>query len=540
MKRHVYLFAAALPLALWAGQGCSSSGDTVGSDGGGGGGGTDGGGGGGDVDGSGGGPNGDGGSTKKDGGGGNGEGGTTMTTPGTQLANVPDAQLVGVTTGGMVVYLNFNPKMDAGGNPSLEAVPIAGGTPTVISPSIGQTDDFAVFRDVVAVWTNVDQNTLIGALNVWSAASGKLTAVSTATASFDGAQTGLFDASEDGKYVVYSKAAVAAAMTPTTTQLAVAKIDGTGEVVFNATAAHVDNQNCFPFVLFKKSVAVAQYCTTKAATTGPVDVIDTGVAGPARVNLGTATPGVLGVDDNATNVLWSKAGVGQVTTKDGNTNVVIDKTKMTEGLLNTDATRAIYVQQPVAGGSFLKVQPVTAGATPFTLSSGIAGILGAAHDYTTVAVHRTSGETLDAGVNVIDIAIANAADAGNPTPLVDAGVPVGYATANGYFFYLSDLDPSLQFAMGTLKAHPLASGADKTIATGALFPTLVDATTKVVWLQNIQQVGMSAVVDIAAADAAGAGTPTVVVQGADPTYFVSGSKIAYYSAGMGIYAVAVP
>jgi hypothetical protein len=530
-RRHAYFFVASLPLALWAAQGCSSSLDTPGVDDGGSGSDTDGGGGGQNADGGGGGTTDGAGGGNKEGGGGNGEGGVMATTPGTQLSNVTDAQIIGATTDGLIVYLNFANGGDANAGPSLEAVPIAGGTAKVISPGVGQADDFAISGKVVVYYTNVDQMTGIAAsISTWSAATGKLNQV--ATNGFDG----LFDASEDGTYVAFSSAVTATTMT-----LSVRLTDASKAAVNFTTAAHTDNQNpgCGGFAFFKKAIAVAQWCTTKTATTGPLATIDTGVAAPATSSISTtATPTFVNVNDNATNIFWSKAGTGDVSNVDG-TNSNTFEAKTIQGMLNTDGSRAIYITKPAAGPQLLKVAP-TSNQTAFQLASGIQGILGPSHDYTTLAVNRTAGDSTDGGVNFIDISIANAADAGNPTPVTDAGVPIGYATANAYFFYLTDLDPATSFPAGTLKAHPVASGADKTIAMSALFPTLVDTTTKAVWLQNVQQVGMSAVVDIASADAAGAGAPTVVVQGADPSYAVSGTKIAYFSPGKGIYAVAVP
>ena len=82
--------------------------------------------------------------------------------------------------------------------------------------------------------------------------------------------------------------------------------------------------------------------------------------------------------------------------------------------------------------------------------------------------------------------------------------------------------------------------SDKVLAKLIIEPKLVTGTSKAVYMENIQQDKSGGVyIDLTTTDASGA-APSVIVQGADPGYEISGSKLIYTNFAKGMYVVAVP
>lgn len=532
MKRHTPILAA-LPMLFWIGQGCSSNadttgGDTSGSDAGNGGSNDDGGTTGPGTDGGGGG--------SKDSGGADGGNNVVQTTPGTSILAKPGITLYGVTSDGYVVYGQPAGMADGGvALTSLEVISLtAGAKATVIAPVIDfSVDDFTIAGMTIAYFKTVDQTTGIAAnLSVWTAANG-LKAV--ATKSIDTAFGGIFDASADGTHVVFAQNATA-----TTADLVAIKPDGVATATTLVTGLALDNPNCSPDAQFRKAIVFATSCAAKASTTATIATLDTGnAAATVTKTAGTAAkPNFASMDANGTHLLYIKNTntVGTVATFDGKTPVSFAQTTAFAAL-NTDASKLLW--RTTAGE--LDVSPAATNTPTKLVATGVMAMLGVAPDFSNgVVALKAADVATNKDIPRYDLNFASLTTAGAPAAINAAGLPVGFNSTASHFFYMTDLPTTGQTPIATLKSHAAAGGADKEIAKNMVNPRIIDASTKVVYMENIQPLGTDGIaVDITVGDATAA-APKVVIQGADPGFEISSGKIIYTNAAKGLYVVPVP
>ncbi len=535
MKRTAAVLSS-LPLLFWIAQGCSSSGDTPGGDtpgddAGGGGNTDDAGGGGTDKDSGGGG-------TKKDSGGGDG-GVVIQTTPGTSLFSGMGVTIFGVTSDGYVLFGKDLGKTDDAGIPltDLEVVSSAGGTPTVLAASYDPGDSMtAAVDDAIIVGTTIGllqkiDATGVGALSVWSVANGGLKPVAAK------ALDGIYDAAVDGLHVLFAQNLNAA---NGTADFTVSKPDGT--VPTTLYPAVLLKAACPVGFGFGKGIAYATGCTA-AAVTATVATLDTG-NGTLTAKAGTvAKPGFAEVDANGTHLLYIKSAnfVGTTATFDGKA-IIAHAQNTAFATLNDDASKVLYRTTLADGGAGeLAISPVISN-TPTSLVPTAYNVLGVAKDFSNGVVNLKARDvTTNAKIPRYDLNFVSLTAAGAPKLLTAAGSAVGFNTTATHFFFLSDLPTTGGLPIGTLNAHAAAGGTDKVVSKNVIEPQIIDATTKAVWMENVQQDSNGGVyVDLTTADAAGAGAPAVVVQGADPGYYLFGAKMIYTNYTKGLYVVPVP
>jgi hypothetical protein len=533
MKRTAAILST-LPMMFLIAQGCSSSEGTAvdpgNTDDGGNNGNTDDGGGSNPIPGTDGGKGG-----SKDGGGGDG-GAIVQTTPGTSLVTGKGITLYGVTSDGYVVYGKDTGKADDAGTPlsSLEVVPVAGGAPTVLAAVLNSTDDFGIAGKTIAYYQNVDQQGVAAQLSVWTAANG-LKKIASATNVLDG----LFDASTDGTHVVFAQNTDVAKLT---SDFVVDTADG---VTSTPLVTGFSLKTCSPDAGFRKAIVYATACTG-AATTAAIATLDTGTANAVVTKTaGTAAkPGFASMDTNGTHLLYIKNAntVGTVATFDGKTPIAHAQ-NTAFAALNTDGTKLVYrTNLPDGGAGSLESSPAGANTPTALIPVGVSTVLGIADDFSNgVVALKGADKTTNPKLTRYDLNFASLATAGAPKVLTPAGLPVGFNTASSFFFYLQDLPTTGQVPIATLKAHAAAGGVDKEIAKLVIEPKTVDGTTKVVFMENLQSdANMNPYIDLTVGDGAGAGAPTVVVQGADIGYQLSGTKLIYTNAAKGLYVVSVP
>ncbi len=536
MKRTVALLSS-LPLLVWIAQGCSSSGDTPGGDtsgddAGGGGNGDDGGGGPGPGTDSGGGG-------KKDSGGGDGGGVVIQTTPGTSLFSGMGVTVFGVTSDGYVLFGKDLGKTDDAGLPltDLEVVSVAGGAPTVLAASYdpgdsmtAAVDDAIIAGSTIGLFTNIDPNTGNATLSVWNAAGG-LKVLPTK------ALDGIFDAAADGLHVLFAGNLNAA---NGTVDFTVSKPDGTLPTTLYSTV--LLKAACPVGFGFGKGIAYATGCTG-AAVTASIATLDTG-NGTLTAKAGTvAKPGFAEVDTAGTHLLYIKNTnlVGTTATFDGK-SIIAHGSNTAFATLNSDGSKVLYRSTLADGGaSELAISPVISN-TPTSLVPTAYAVLGVATDFSNGVVNvKPRDVTTNPKISRYDLNFISLTAAGAPKLLTAAGKAVGFNTTATHFFFLSDLPITGGLPIGTLNAHAAAGGTDKVVSKNVIEPQIVDATTKAVWMENVQQDSNGGVyVDLTSADAAGAGAPAVVVQGADPGYYLFGAKMIYTNYDKGLYVVPVP
>jgi hypothetical protein len=440
--------------------------------------------------------------------------------PGVQLAVGNDLTVEGVTSDGYVIYYDH-------AHSSVNAVPITGGTPQVISAAAGT--NFGIYTDyeVVLVWTNLNASN-VGGLVSWSAADGAHTL---ATAS----QSGYAAVDSSSRYIVYTTN-VNAAVTPVSLDVVGSLTDGTSAVTL----------------------------VTGAQTTTSIyfDIFGT----RAVVNYANAT--------GATNYQFATYPIGQWTTTafTSTDSLIVESVDAagTEVLVIDDTTNTLEVF-PIAGGA---AKPI---AGSLLLSSTLGQPAMLTPDGKTAIFAGSSGATLDRSplVTPATTVIANGASLSVDliSPNSDTLVAYGGATPSVFFGSatnlgaLTNLCPSADFGgafytndsshllyvpnyniagsgVGPLTSFAVAGGTSKVIDP-AINLLAVTGTSQVVFSDNATPTTN----DVKVADTATAAAPTLIVAQAQPAWAVApkaGVSSLVYSwnvdlgATAGIYVAPLP
>jgi hypothetical protein len=389
-------------------------------------------------------------------------GGTITVTP--QNVKAGTAIVLGVTTDDMIVYIG----VDAAQNTSLEAVPVAGGAPTVIEQAFDlDTANAALSGGVVGYWTAIDGTTGVSTFNIWTKAGGKKAALSTT------ALAGLFAGSEDGTRVAFSTGvagmlsniAVASTATPGT----ITNLLAAGDRINLAAAQGAAGAPaaCPPRMRFAKNNLVAAFCTGAVATETQARlywVPETSTTAEVRldtVGAGTAAGSVKTAfffDKNATKIFAvtqvpngmpaTTPTVGRVITPPAGaaaaSSVALEDVASTAGFLLDDGSAVVY--RTAVG---MRRASTGAAPAPKTLVAGAKALVAVTKDQTRMFFANAPTQ------NGLDIQTADTTTENQTAKALVAGStaqPLGLTATNAFFVYLE---------ANKLKSQPVAGGAEK-------------------------------------------------------------------------------
>jgi len=456
-----------------------------------------------------------------------------------------EVSLLGTTADERVVYT-----VAAGAERSIEAVPVAGGTPDVIG-KVAADEYVSIAGNAVAFWTAVDANAGVGTFNVWTKAAGTKT-----PAGGTDSVVGLVAAASDTSRIAFSF------NSPADTADFAVTTPGAPSTTANATTGvladvNVISPQCAPDVNFVGKTFFAAHCTGNGnALTNARLVTIPDAANPA--------PQVLVDNNNAASSirsLWisDKAGTklfvlgvqnsqARVVTVAGAAVARIEN-NVASAFLSDDGASIFY---RTAGAAFRRA-PTTNNATPANPPAGAVtlvpdmyvGTLNIAPDKKNVLFRKLApvggqNEVPRLDINLVDVT-GNAA--ATPVALVATatGFPAGFTASGGYALYLADSNAG---GIGKLKVRAVgAGGAEREVAPVAGLPRPAGATgNKAVYFDNVKVVGQAATVDVRAFDAASTAAPALVAAAVDPFFVIAGSKVVFTKsgAGGGLFAADVP
>jgi hypothetical protein len=189
------------------------------------------------------------------------------------------------------------------------------------------------------------------------------------------------------------------------------------------------------------------------------------------------------------------------------------------------------------------MRSATANPTPTQLvASGVRGLAGSTKDLAYLMAYSNAPDTTNQNVPRIDLQLANGTTPGALTTLLapSTGEPAGFTATGSHAVYITDL-PATGGPVGTVRAKPVAGGAEIVLAQNAAYPQMTTAGAKVLWMDNFVQVGTDGVsVTVEIADLAGAATATAVVDGVDPGFYADDKNVYATVAGQGLFMKALP
>lgn len=475
---------------------------------------------------------------------GNTDGGTDGGTTGPQGTSLKTGNVVllGVTSDATphAVYIVV------GATNSLEAAPLAGGAPVVISATFATTDRVAVRGGAVAYWTGVTNS--IGTLNVWTKANGAKTAISTTS------RTGFFSASKDGARIAFSVGASATstdlAVTTSATPAATAVLTGNAAINLAAAVGAGGNPaSCAPQIGFAGQVLFAAYCTGTAAnaTAGRLYTVPAASTTPTRLdaaaNAGNSVIPYWSADDAGTKVFTinsNAASAGRViVVATGQPGATLDN-NTEDGFMLPDASAVIYKTNT----TFTKATAVATPVKTQLLANGVTinGLLDVARDN----AHIMFNSLAPAGANeLVDIRTIDTTTATQtPVDVVATAItsPFGFNAAGTHALYFGDISG----AGAKLKAKPItAGGAEVVLSSDAVGLDTPPTGKGALLFTNPKKVGQITTLSLSwLADATKTGTPSAIATDvADGQYDFSGTKLVYATqatTGAGLYVYTLP
>lgn len=362
-------------------------------------------------------------------------------------------ELVGVTADDQAIYRVG----DRAGPTSLEAIPIAGGAPTVLATGLVPADRVVVQGGAAAWYTAVD-GAGIGTVNLWTKASGVKPALSTSS------HVGLFAASPDGTRVAFSVAATATstalAVTNAATPSAAATLSGPNEVNLAATA------NCAPMLAFAGAALFGAYCNGTLAGANAARLVTVSAAGDVTrldesdINAaGTLRP-FFSIDKagGALFVITVSGSEGLIIRlgTPGNIKLELDTQ---DGFMRDDGTAVVY---RLGTGEPLKRATVVEPPVITTLVAGnVKDVLGVSKGGARVLFHTLEPATTEGLVDLqtIDTRPETPPPMSTIVPTAVA-LPLGFSPDGDNVLYFSDVS-----AGGTnLKIRPSIGGIEQLIA----------------------------------------------------------------------------
>jgi hypothetical protein len=392
------------------------------------------------------------------------------------------AQLLGVTTGTDPHIVYFTAAS------TLEAVPVAGGTPEVLATGLAGTDSALVSGGAVAWFTGQDAVTKrFAGSHVWTKTYGKKDIAS--------ATHGLFSASEDGTRIAIEveaaddltgQMAVTDAAAPVITAPA---LSGANAINLPAYAA----DNCAPQLGFASTTFIGAFCTGTDSTAVNARLV-TVAAGE--------TAATVRYDNTAGGIVsfWSADTTGtKIAVADNSGAAIIGKVLITAGAATTVGTveTGLTTLDMLGDGSAIvyrtsgnALKKATVAATPVisTMATGVLGI-----HTVDAARKRFAYWTLESGFGDFDLITVDASSA-TPTPAVIVPTAVAYGvsfTGTGasvvYLDTYNDTDGT-----GKLKSKPAAGGGTEILLdTASLGAFTAPAGTGVLTFATATAVGGS-------------------------------------------------
>lgn len=432
---------------------------------------------------------------------------------GTQLVVSPNVQLNGVTSDGYAVYTDLSAS-------TYNAVPLAGGTPTMLGSSDG-TAEFASGA-VAFAFTNPDMNTGASTMTIWSSAHGPQT-IGTAVFPAQGTGTGLLDLSSDGTHVLYLDN-----ITATTGDISVVNTDGTGKTVL-LPGADLTNQSCPPSMFFAGSYAVIQYCPTgdAGAAAGDGGVATNAViktfTGATWTTTGTiasaSTPG-LGVDPTGANIEYISATGLQVAPVATGTSALIDA-QGALGAFTSDGMHLIYT----VGGAVNLASIAGGTPTPLVAAGGYTGIAAVSPDNNWLLAFKTTSQD-NMGDTLLDLYLASASKSSTPTTLASTATAALFGDPFTADSTHAVFTASVNAGSGTLTSVATSGGSPATLGSSIWINNSTTAA-KVVFNANYMSGGGgggNGQADIMTVDASTTTAAALLVTQADANYFLDKAK----------------
>ncbi len=477
---------------------------------------------------------------------------------GTALVPGDTASLVGVTSDDYVIYGNF-PMTGSG---TLNAIPLAGGTPKVIT-TFDSTSGFTYIIQgaVVLVWPGVSTKG-VGAMSVWTSAGGaKVLSMQ--------AYDGVAGISDDNKYVIYT---TNVASTGATGDIYVAGVDGSNPTPL---LTGLDLQgSCAPTAAFSGDYVITSYCPDQQVTdAGAPEAGGGGDGGAAEVatvsNFGGATwtrtdmfttlpitakacatgsggttgCGLFGADKAGKfAVVTDATGNLQALPIPSGAPIMVDNVGATGlGTMLSDGTAVVYTTPAKA----LKRSALPAVAPTTLVGTGAGTISRVSTDNKSLMYFSMQNTSM----GTIDLYLASAVTPGMPTTLdsmvTGTVVTLAFTTDSSHGIYytgVAALPPPMGGAtspgtVGTLFTIPVTGGTPNMVAP-SVWNSLPGKGTKLLYQVNYQTTSAGAangqgIADLWSVDSAGTGPGTLIVQAADtdqtfgPVFDSTQTKIIY-------------
>lgn len=463
--------------------------------------------------------------------------GTDGGTVGARQLTAGEIEILSTLADGTIVFQRYGTKV------SLEAIAPAGGTPTVIVPDLkieGEaTDDVvSVIGGVVGIWTGVDGDTELGKLSIWSKANG-LKEAALVSPIFE------VDGTNDGARVAFVRQVGAGASATLELVTGPSTLAANSPVVVQANLGDGSDTNpCFAFYTFVAQNLFTSTCTGNVITAtarrtnaaGEILQIDTGLA-----------PGFLSMNGTGDKVFSAKritaggtGGDAAVYTLGATavTELAIEAAGVAEGVISTDGSQVVYRTRLGALKKAAAVAP--ANPTELVANSGLLGILGVAPDFKTVMSHKLApGGQFG---TLFDLQLSATAAAGVPVTLVPTATAIDFGFTLGSKYALWVPNP----AAATLKAKPVAAGAEVDLGAIAVFLGKIDGTDKVVVGDNQREITVDGrqvdVVDFKTLDPAAPTASVSLTKGAEIGALVApgGKQIVYTEAAKGLFIRDIP
>jgi hypothetical protein len=480
------------------------------------------------------------------------EGGGDASGP-TRLAEGMDLTVWGVTSDGYVIYSD---------TVSSYAVPLAGGTATVIDALTGPTF-LTVAGPLVEIAVGYNSSAAPGTLKTWSKKGGLHTLSSSAFAYTYQVQYNQVNPPVDGPVgnsspdftsIAYFDNYDAAA---NTADAYVANADGTGAKLLQASVQGVGISltsvpQCSPVLSFVGSRVVLGYCPTPGGSTGNI----TSYAPPSwsSVALATGVPIDLlsGVsfsfgDPSGTNILLNgTSGLEAISVADGTSTTIDPNGTALGALFTSDGADLVYLS---TSGALLR-SPMASPSPSTLVASGLFGISGLSPDNATALV----ATAVDSTTYLPNLYQASATTSGSLTTLSAATsteVPgiVGESSftndSSHVLFYTSvTMDSTTFVTLGTLQAGTPGSSSTVTLGNNSA-NAYASGNTKVVFDANytLPASSKTPTVDLMSVDVSTSGSPTTLASGVIAyAYALSpdGSQLAYAKLSGGLFVTAVP
>ncbi len=445
-----------------------------------------------------------------------------------------ELEILSTLLDGTIIFLRYGAKV------SLEAIAPTGGTPTVIAPDLliegADTDDVvSVIGGAVGVWTQVDGNTGIGRLAVWTKVNGLKPAADTSPV-YE------LDASADGARVAFVRTMGAEAQLVT----AASTLAAGGVVIVQPTlgdgSATIPCGAFYTFVgqdLFSSTCSGAGFTATARRTTaaGVPLVIDTGLA-PSFLSITATGDKVFTAKRIASTGSGGAAAVYSVGAT-AVTSLPIEAAGVAEGRIAPDGSAVVYRTRTGA----LKRAAATAPVAPLELlpNASAMGLLAVAPDFRSVLSHKLAPAGPDGAL--FDVQLSSTTAAGPALTLLPTatGVDFGFTSASKYALWV----PDISVPAPVLKARAVTGGADLDLGPATVFLGKIDATDKVVIGDNEREITVAGekipVIDYKLVTPGG-GAPIALVKAVDMAALVmpGGKQIAYTETGKGLFVKDVP